>query len=38
MRRIHYSVASSLDGCIAGPNGEADWIGIVSLEHGVERT
>jgi len=28
MRRIRYAVAMSLDGCIAGPNGEADWIGI----------
>ena len=26
MRRIRYSVATSLDGYIAGPNGEADWI------------
>jgi dihydrofolate reductase len=26
MRRICYSVAMSLDGYIAGPNGEADWI------------
>lgn len=26
MRRIRYQVASSLDGFIAGPNGEADWI------------
>jgi dihydrofolate reductase len=26
MRRIRYSVAVSLDGYIAGPNGEADWI------------
>ena len=26
MRRIRYSVAMSLDGYIAGPNGECDWI------------
>jgi dihydrofolate reductase len=26
MRRIIYSVAMSLDGYVAGPNGEADWI------------
>ena len=26
MRRLRYSVAASLDGCIAGPNGEFDWI------------
>lgn len=28
MRQLRYSVASSLDGCIAGPNGEFDWIPI----------
>lgn len=27
MRKIHYAVAMSLDGNIAGPNGEYDWIG-----------
>jgi dihydrofolate reductase len=26
MRKIRYAVAMSLDGFIAGPNGEADWI------------
>jgi dihydrofolate reductase len=26
MRRVRYSVAASLDGFIAGPNGEHDWI------------
>jgi dihydrofolate reductase len=26
MRRIRYAVAASLDGFIAGPKGEADWI------------
>ena len=26
MRRIRYAVAASLDGYIAGPKGEADWI------------
>lgn len=26
MRRIRYAIATSLDGYIAGPNGEADWI------------
>jgi len=28
MKRICYAVAMSLDGYIAGPNGEADWIGM----------
>jgi dihydrofolate reductase len=28
MQRICYAVAMSLDGYIAGPNGEADWIGM----------
>ncbi len=26
MRRVRYSVVTSLDGYIAGPNGEHDWI------------
>lgn len=26
MRRVRYAVVASLDGYIAGPNGEADWI------------
>jgi dihydrofolate reductase len=26
MRRLHYGVAVSMDGFIAGPNGEFDWI------------
>src|SRR5271169_3077583 len=28
MRKIRYAVAMSVDGYIAGPNGEADWIDI----------
>jgi dihydrofolate reductase len=27
MRKIRYLVAMSVDGYLAGPNGEADWIG-----------
>jgi len=30
MRKIRYAVAMSVDGYIAGPNGEADWIGVDS--------
>ena len=26
MRRVRYAVAMSLDGYVAGPNGEYDWI------------
>ena len=26
MRQLRYCVAASIDGCIAGPNGEYDWI------------
>ena len=30
MRKMRYAVAMSVDGYIAGPNGEADWIGVDS--------
>ena len=30
MRRVRYSVAMRLDGCIAGPKGEVDWINMDS--------
>ena len=33
MRRVRYSVAISLDGSIAGPQGEADWI---QMDPGVD--
>ncbi|MEN8375690.1 MAG: dihydrofolate reductase family protein [Gemmatimonadota bacterium] len=33
MRRIRYSVAMSLDGYIAGPAGEADWI---AMDPGID--
>ena len=42
MRRVLYRVAASLDGFIAGPNGEIDWIvpdptvDFVSLYAGVD--
>lgn len=33
MRRIRYAVAASLDGYIAGPKGEADWI---TMDHDID--
>ena len=30
LRRLRYSVAMSLDGYIAGPDGEYDWIVMVA--------
>ncbi|MBI3464026.1 MAG: dihydrofolate reductase [Planctomycetes bacterium] len=35
MRRIRYAVATSLDGYIAGPNGEADWIMDPDIDFGA---
>src|SRR5215831_14041244 len=36
MRKIRYAVAMSLDGYIAGPNGEADWIQIPDQKAAME--
>jgi len=36
MRRIRYAVASSLDGYIAGPNGEFDWI-VTNPERNIDE-
>lgn len=35
MRALRYSVAASLDGYIAGPNGEFDWIVPILLGGGI---
>jgi hypothetical protein len=36
VRKIVYQVATSLDGCLAGPNGEADWV-LMDPEIGLQR-
>lgn len=44
MRRVRFGGAISLDGFIAGPQGEADWIlmdpeiDFAALEYSIERS
>jgi hypothetical protein len=38
MRRIRYTIAASLDGYIAGPNGEYDWIVQDPEEYAIQPT